>query len=187
MLGRQPVTVEIVSEACWHKYVPQLVLFPGSSHIFGIIVITMIPFVGAGPFTKHSPISTSSILTGVPTGWSYFIHFDLFIPRVLLQHELLSLSAMSQMRGLHCPRSHSSQRQVLSPRVLPRVPVSPQTWSPDSLECTSSSMQKEVFLSGIFVRIKDDVWEPPPQYLTPRTGSVQVTYGVNAVIILIIW
>lgn len=84
MLGRQPVTVEIVSEACWHKYVPQLVLFPGSSHIFGIIVITMIPFVGAGPFTKHSPISTFSILTGVPTGWSYFIHFDLFIPRVLL-------------------------------------------------------------------------------------------------------
>lgn len=52
MLGRQPVTVEIVLEACWHKYVPQLVLFPGNSHFFGIIVITMIPFVGGWAINK---------------------------------------------------------------------------------------------------------------------------------------
>lgn len=34
MLGRQPVTMEIVSEACCHIYMPQLVLLYGRSCIF---------------------------------------------------------------------------------------------------------------------------------------------------------
>lgn len=94
-------------------------------------------------------------------GWSYFTHFDLFIPRVLPQHELLSLSAMSQMRGSILPKvtwlSETGHRVgEISLQVLQRVPMS-QGFKAQTLRCVSPSMQQEGFLSGVFVRIKDDV------------------------------
>lgn len=46
MIGRQPVTMEIVSEGFCHIYMPQLVLLYGRSHSFGIIIMMMIIFVG---------------------------------------------------------------------------------------------------------------------------------------------
>lgn len=127
MIGRQLVTMEIVSEACCHIYMPQLALLYGRCRSFGIIIMMMITFVGCT--AVYQALSHINLFNpdSSPAGLEWFYSFWFIYSQSPSTTWIIIIICHVTDEGSALPKvTHLSETRywvrVISPQVPPECP-----------------------------------------------------------------